>query len=181
MDTILEFMSRILPTSEPFISNTTPSTGISITNIDTTTPANNLYPLNCRIIRCPAHKMGKEPLPTTDSNDYRALLQQHGINYHKDLLTSIPIPTLHAIGWFRCNGCNELLFTQPNLTTHNASCQAHQLLERRHKYNNLIQRCPPNHLTELETMIDTNVDGQLITQTFIEWLMEPTIDNLDLL
>ncbi len=87
---------------------------------------------------------------------------------------------LHAIGWFRCNGCNELLFTQPNLTTHNASCQAHQLLERRHKYNNLIQRCPPNHLTELETMIDTNVDGQLITQTFIEWLMEPTIDNLDL-
>ncbi len=99
-DKILEFMSTIIPTGDPFISNTPPSTGISLANIDTTPPANNLYPLNCRVIRCPAHKMGKEPISTTDSNDYRCLLQQHGINYHKDLLASIPIPTLHVIGWF---------------------------------------------------------------------------------
>ncbi len=170
----------VFPSSEAYISSYAPPTGTSFLHIDTTPPVNNSHPLNSRIIGCPAHGVGREPSTSTLPQNINSKLQQHGLIYHKDLLSSTPPETLKTIGWFHCLGCSDLIFTQTYFDEHIKDCQPFQIFSRRQQYSNLLKRCHPSHIAELTTMINNNTDKHEMQQRFMEWMMEPSDnDTLD--
>ena len=171
-----------LPTTinEVFVSSTPPATGYEIHHIDDSPPQNGSpYPLNCRIIGCQLHNLGREPNPASTPTNILTTLAQHAYYYHYDLIhdNHITTTTLERIGWYRCPGCLLCQFTKETATQHKDACKIYQ---QRNKYADLIQICPTHKQHELLTLIDNNSDELTIKSTVLDWLMTtntPTVTN----
>jgi hypothetical protein len=174
-----------------------PSTGTNATHIDTTPPANNAFPTNCRITGCVLHQMGYEDRlqPGTEEDSIRSL-ESHGKTYHSDLLTSLPPEILTDIHWFKCPACTQLFFTQPRLDHHYDTCdQRKQPPPEEHtddaadysniqsepqnntntdpnKTTRLLLLCPPEFREQLKSLINSGTDIKDINDQVLDWMME---------
>ena len=169
-----------LPTTinNVFVSSTPPATGYDINHIDVSPPQNGSpYPLNCRIIGCQMHNIGREPNPATTPTNILETLAQHTYIYHQDLIhdNTIATSTLEQIGWYRCPGCQVCHFTKESAEQHRNTCKTYQ---QRIEYKNLIQLCPPHKQDDLFKLIDSNIDAVTIKSTVLDWMMEP-LQNKD--
>jgi len=170
-----------LPTTinDVFVSSTPPATGYEFYHIDTSPPPNDRpYPLNCRIIGCQLHNLGREPNPTTTPTNILDTLAQHTYTYHQDLIhdNNIAPSTLANIGWYRCPGCLLCQFTKDKADKHKNACKKYQ---QRTEYKHLIQLCPKHKTDDLFKLIDNNTNATTIKSTILDWMLEsiPTTDT----
>lgn len=197
--TIVQYFHSIDNEAEAHASSIPPPTGTCENDIDTTPPSNGHYPTNCRVIGCQQHRKGIEPNPSIlDITDYNST-QEHGTTFHSDLLSSLPVQTLQAINWHKCTEpCQHMYFSlvllrnhQQNCTTHAHSTAArptttiqaspatlpnHNRTDSRdqQRIQRLWNTCPRQHIRELETLLNSPMHIDDITNTVFEWIEQST-------
>jgi hypothetical protein len=192
---ISTFITQHNPIGKAYPSPIHPSTGTTPTHIDTTPPANNYFPTNCRITGCVLHQMGfEEQLQPGTEEDTIQSLETHGINFHSDLLTSLPSNILNEIHWFKCPACAHLFFTHPRLDVHDDTCEQRKqhppnvqaddtttLKPNSNQLNTntdsdmrtrLLLVCPPEFKDQLHVLLNSETDIKDNKEQVLDWMME---------
>jgi len=201
---ISRFITQHNPLGKAYPSTIHPPTGTNSNHIDTTPPANNAFPTNCRMTGCVLHQMGHEDRlqPGTEDDSIRSL-ETHGKTFHSDLLTSLPQDLLIDIHWFKCPACAHLFFTQPRLDFHYDTCNQrkqpplaehadntadnHNIQSDRQKNTNtnpdkttrLLLLCPPEFKEKLKSLINSGTDIKDINDQVLDWMMEASSNTSD--
>lgn len=207
IDNIANYLLPLFPNGNPREITSLPPLLTSTPTIDPTPSKSMPFPTNCRVIQCPYYNNGfEETIPPDEVETKIQHLHEHGIGIHYNLYTHTSEETLSTIGWYKCcPTCDSIFFGTHLLSTHRNTCnnystfnkpqaipqttttqqqtqpQQHQPLDISNEMTKqfLFSICPPNHHTELHTMLNNNTPIANINSTIFSWIATNSADDLN--